>query len=102
MNQELLGRVRAVFPSAQPFLMYGLTESFRSTWLEPEQLAQRPGSMGRAVPNAQILVVRPDGTECGVDEPGELVHRGSFVTLGYLGNAELNAQRFRPLMAKSS
>ncbi|WOB47938.1 AMP-binding protein [Xanthomonas hydrangeae] len=96
MNKALLDRVLAIFPQARPVLMYGLTESFRSTWLPPEQLARHPDSMGFAVPNAQLLVVRPDGTECGPDEPGELVHRGSFVTLGYLGNPELNAQRFRP------
>ncbi|WP_295565515.1 AMP-binding protein [uncultured Stenotrophomonas sp.] len=96
MNEALLERVTGVFPLARPVLMYGLTESFRSTWLPPEELARHPGSMGRAVPNAQLLVVRPDGTECGPDEPGELVHRGSFVSLGYLGNPQLNAQRFRP------
>lgn len=95
MNDELLARVRALFREARPVLMYGLTESFRSTWLDSDQLANRPHSIGRAVPNAEVLVVRPDGTECSVDEPGELVHRGGFVTLGYLGNAELNARRFR-------
>ncbi len=102
MNQALLGRVRNLFRQARPVLMYGLTESFRSTWLEPEQLDTRPDSMGRAVPNAQLLVVRPDGSECAVDEPGELVHRGGFVTLGYLGNAELNAQRFRQWPGRSN
>jgi acyl-CoA ligase (AMP-forming) (exosortase A-associated) len=96
MTEALLARVRGMFTRAEPVLMYGLTESFRSTWLTHAELARHPGSMGRAVPNAQLLVVRPDGSECEPDEPGELVHRGSFVTLGYLGNPQLNAQRFRP------
>ena len=57
----------------------------------------RPGSIGKAVPNAQILVLRPDGCECEAGEPGELVHRGAFVTLGYWNAPELTAERFRPL-----
>ena len=63
--------------------MYGLTEAFRSTYLPPSELDRRPDSMGKAIPNAEILVVRPDGTPCDADEPGELVHRGSLVALGY-------------------
>ena len=46
----------------RPFLMYGLTEAFRSTYLPPEEIDRRPESMGKAIPNAEILVVRPDGT----------------------------------------
>jgi acyl-coenzyme A synthetase/AMP-(fatty) acid ligase len=52
--------------------------------------------MGKAIPNAEILVVRPDGTPCGANEPGELVHRGSLVALGYWNDAEKTAERFRP------
>lgn len=96
MTGPLLARLRATFPRARPVLMYGLTESFRSTWLDPDELAARPGSMGRAVPNAQVMVVRPDGSECDADEPGELVHRGSFVSLGYLGKPAAAQGRFRP------
>ncbi len=67
--------------------MYGLTEAFRSTYLPPAELARRPDSMGRAIPNAEVLVVRPDGTLCDADEPGELVHRGALVALGYWNDA---------------
>ncbi|MEK7988826.1 AMP-binding protein, partial [Burkholderia contaminans] len=77
--------------------MYGLTEAFRSTYLPPADAALRPTSIGKAVPNAEILVLRADGSECAADEPGELVHRGAFVTLGYWNRPELTAQRFRPL-----
>ncbi|AIO69110.1 acyl-CoA ligase (AMP-forming), exosortase A system-associated [Burkholderia oklahomensis] len=97
MPASLLHRLRDIFPNAAPYLMYGLTEAFRSTYLSPGEVGARPDSIGKAVPNAQILVLRPDGSECDADEPGELVHRGAFVTLGYWNAPELTAQRFRPL-----
>ena len=93
----LLHRLQAVFTNAAPYLMYGLTEAFRSTYLPPADASLRPTSIGKAVPNAEILVLRADGSECAADEPGELVHRGAFVTLGYWNRPELTAQRFRPL-----
>jgi acyl-coenzyme A synthetase/AMP-(fatty) acid ligase len=76
--------------------MYGLTEAFRSTYLSPEQVGSRPESMGKAIPNADIMVVRPDGSECGTDEAGELVHRGALVALGYWGDKDKTDIRFRP------
>ncbi|KVQ96061.1 AMP-binding protein [Burkholderia ubonensis] len=93
----LLHRLQALFTQAEPYLMYGLTEAFRSTYLSPADAAARPTAIGKAVPNAEILVLRADGSECAPDEPGELVHRGAFVTLGYWNRPELTAQRFRPL-----
>ncbi|WP_338641943.1 acyl-CoA ligase (AMP-forming), exosortase A system-associated [Burkholderia pyrrocinia] len=93
----LLHRLQALFTNAEPYLMYGLTEAFRSTYLAPADAALRPTSIGKAVPNAEILVLRADGSECAADEPGELVHRGAFVTLGYWNRPELTAQRFRAL-----
>jgi acyl-CoA synthetase (AMP-forming)/AMP-acid ligase II len=84
-------------PKTKPFLMYGLTEAFRGTYLPPDQLDQRPDSMGKAIPNAEIVVVRPDGTPCAPDEPGELVQRGSLVALGYWNDPEKTAERFKPL-----
>lgn len=88
--------LRAVLPAARLFLMYGLTEAFRSTYLPPEQLDARPGSMGRAIPNAEVLVVRADGSVCDDGEPGELVHRGALVSLGYWNDPAKTAERFRP------
>ena len=49
-------------PTADPYLMYGLTEAFRSTYLDPAEVDRRPDSIGKAIPNAEILVLRPDGT----------------------------------------
>jgi acyl-CoA synthetase (AMP-forming)/AMP-acid ligase II len=75
--------------------MYGLTEAFRSTYLDPDQVDIRPTSIGKAIPNAEILVVDEHGRVCGPGEVGELVHRGAHVSLGYWNLPELTAQRFR-------
>jgi len=96
MPATTVASLRAVLPGARLFLMYGLTEAFRSTYLPPEELDRRPDSMGRAIPNAEVLVVRPDGTPCAPDEPGELVHRGALVALGYWNDPAKTAERFRP------
>ncbi len=97
MPTATLARLRASLPNTRPYLMYGLTEAFRSTFLPPDQVDKRPDSIGKAIPNAEILVVRPDGTPCDADEPGELVHRGSLVALGYWNDAAKTAERFRPM-----
>jgi acyl-CoA ligase (AMP-forming) (exosortase A-associated) len=99
MPRETLQALRERVPRARPFLMYGLTEAFRSTYLPPDEVERRPDSIGRAIPNAEILVLREDGTECGPDEPGELVHRGALVGMGYWGDAEKTAERYKPLPA---
>ena len=99
MPRETLQALRGKVPRAQPFLMYGLTEAFRSTYLPPEEVDSRPDSIGKAIPNAEILVLREDGTECAPDEPGELVHRGALVGQGYWNDAEKTAERYKLLPA---
>lgn len=96
MPGPVLARLRTVFPAASPYLMYGLTEAFRSTYLDPAEVDTRLESIGRAIPGAEVLVVRPDGSRCAPGEPGELVHRGPLVTLGYWNDPERTRQRFRP------
>lgn len=102
MPQTTLALLRQALPATKVFLMYGLTEAFRSTYLPPEELERRPGSIGRAIPNAEILVLRPDGSPCAAGEAGELVHRGALVSLGYWNDPERTAQRFRPLPRSDS
>lgn len=97
MPRQTLDALRARVPRARPFLMYGLTEAFRSTYLPPEEVDRRPDSIGRAIPNAEILVLREDGSECAPDEPGELVHRGALVGQGYWNDAEKTAERYKLL-----
>ncbi|MEE9411929.1 MAG: AMP-binding protein, partial [Methylococcales bacterium] len=96
MPQTTLSALRERAPNAKPYLMYGLTEAFRSTYLPPNQIDTRPDSIGKAIPNAEIMVVRPDGTACQPGEPGELVHRGSLVAMGYWNDPDKTAERFKP------
>jgi acyl-CoA ligase (AMP-forming) (exosortase A-associated) len=97
MPKPVLDRLREVFPSAKPFLMYGLTEAFRSTYLDPAEVDRRPDSIGKAIPGAEILVVRADGSPCDPGEEGELVHRGPHVALGYWHDPVRTVERFRPV-----
>ncbi len=97
MPRDTLTALRQRAPSAKPFLMYGLTEAFRSTYLPPEEVDRRPDSIGKAIPNAEILVLRDDGSPCDPQEPGELVHRGALVGMGYWNDTEQTAARYRLL-----
>jgi acyl-CoA ligase (AMP-forming) (exosortase A-associated) len=97
MPLETLKKLRAALPRTKPFLMYGLTEAFRSTYLPPEEVDRRPDSIGKAIPNAEILVLREDGTPCAPNEPGELVHRGALVGMGYWNDPEKTAERYKAL-----
>ncbi|GAA1999656.1 acyl-CoA ligase (AMP-forming), exosortase A system-associated [Microbacterium ulmi] len=96
LPRATLDRLRRQLPHTDVFLMYGLTEAFRSTYLPPGEVDRRPDSIGRAIPNAEVLVLRADGTECDPGEPGELVHRGALVALGYWNDPQRTAERFRP------
>jgi acyl-CoA synthetase (AMP-forming)/AMP-acid ligase II len=96
MPKPTLDALRGRLPDARVYLMYGLTEAFRSTYLPPEEVDKRPDSIGKAIPNAEIMVVREDGSCCDPGEPGELVHRGALVSLGYWNDPGKTAERFRP------
>jgi len=91
----LSDKLQHALPDAQIYLMYGLTEAFRSTYLRPDELRVRPTSIGKAIPNAEVMVVRADGSICDDDEPGELIHRGPLVAQGYWNSPEKTAKRFR-------
>jgi acyl-CoA ligase (AMP-forming) (exosortase A-associated) len=97
MQRVTLDLLRKALPDTKPFLMYGLTEAFRSTYLPPSEVDRRPDSIGKAIPNAEILVLRPDGSRSDPGEPGELVHRGALVSMGYWNDAEKTAERFKPV-----
>jgi acyl-CoA ligase (AMP-forming) (exosortase A-associated) len=93
---ELVKQYRAHLPHTRIFLMYGLSEAFRSTYLPPEQVDLRPASMGRAIPETEILVIDEGGKECAPDQVGELVHAGPTVALGYWNRPEATAAVYRP------
>jgi acyl-CoA ligase (AMP-forming) (exosortase A-associated) len=100
MPKATLDRLREIFPEAKPYLMYGLTEAFRSTYLDPAEVDRRPDSIGKAIPNAEILVVREDGSPCDPGEQGELVHRGALVAMGYWNDPKRTAERFKPVPSR--
>jgi len=95
MPEHVVRLIRTTYPHVDIYLMYGLTEAFRSTYLSPSQIDCRPTSMGKAVPNVEILIVDEQGQSCGVDEIGELVHRGATVSMGYWRDPETTARVFR-------
>lgn len=88
-------KLRNCMPQVTPYLMYGLTEAFRSTYLPPNEIDNKIGSIGKAIPNAEVMVLRTDGTECQEDEIGELVHIGPLVSMGYWQNSEATSLRFK-------
>jgi amino acid adenylation domain-containing protein len=93
---EAVRALRSCQAQAELVLMYGLTEAFRSSYLHPSRVDRKPGSIGRAIPGAELFVLRPDLTPCAPGEVGELVHRGPTVALGYWNDPEATARVFRP------
>ncbi|WP_447406128.1 AMP-binding protein, partial [Clostridium perfringens] len=74
LSEWLVRALRARFPRADLYAMYGLIEAFRSTYLAPALIDAHPDAMGRAIPFAEVMAVRPDGSRAAAGEPGELVH----------------------------
>ncbi|MFC0204814.1 acyl-CoA ligase (AMP-forming), exosortase A system-associated [Novosphingobium soli] len=101
LTVDLVRRLRATFPQARLFAMYGLTEAFRSTFLDPDLIDSHPTSMGTAIPHAEILVVDDRGEVTADGEEGELVHCGPLVGQGYWQDEQRTAERYRPAPAAS-
>ena len=101
LTEPLVRRLRGQFPEADLYAMYGLTEAFRSTYLDPALIDAHPTSIGSAIPFAEIMVVADDGTEAAPGQEGELVHAGPLVAQGYWQDAARTAERFRPAPAFS-
>jgi acyl-CoA ligase (AMP-forming) (exosortase A-associated) len=99
LTRRMIDGLRERFPAADIYPMYGLTEAFRSTYLDPALVADHPDSIGQAIPFAEVLVVGPDGRPAHPGEPGELIHAGPLVAQGYWRDPERTAQRFRPAPA---
>ncbi|ODS95392.1 MAG: acyl-CoA ligase (AMP-forming), exosortase A system-associated [Erythrobacter sp. SCN 62-14] len=102
LTVELVRSLRALFPEAALYPMYGLTEAFRSTFLDPALVDTHPTSMGRAIPFAEVLVINDAGKLAADNEEGELVHCGPLVAQGYWQDAERTAERFKPAPAAST
>ena len=91
-----LQRVREAWPQARLFSMYGLTECKRASYLPPEELERRPGSVGRGIPNQQHWLVDELGARLPHGSLGELVVRGSHVMRGYWQRPEETRARLHP------
>ncbi|HSJ77222.1 MAG TPA: acyl-CoA ligase (AMP-forming), exosortase A system-associated [Erythrobacter sp.] len=102
LTADLVHSLRGMFPQARLFPMYGLTEAFRSTFLDPDLVDLHPTSMGKAIPFAEILVINDAGEVAADGEEGELVHCGPLVAQGYWQDPERTAARFRPAPAASA
>ena len=96
LTPDLVKRLRALFPEARLFAMYGLTEAFRSTFLDPALIDTHPTSMGKEIPHAEILVVNDAGQIAADEEEGELVHCGPLVAHGYWQDPARTAERYKP------
>jgi acyl-CoA ligase (AMP-forming) (exosortase A-associated) len=101
LTVDLVHGLRGLFPQARLFPMYGLTEAFRSTYLDPSLVDTHPTSMGKAIPFAEILVVGDDGRVTPAGEEGELVHCGPLVAQGYWHDPARTAERFKPAPEES-
>ncbi|HEY9093160.1 MAG TPA: acyl-CoA ligase (AMP-forming), exosortase A system-associated [Parasphingorhabdus sp.] len=102
LTPTLVTKLRAIFGvKTDIYAMYGLTEAFRSTYLDPAMIDNNPTSMGKAIPFAEIMVVRADGKIAAVGEEGELVHAGPLVAQGYWQDADRTAERFKPAPSAS-
>lgn len=97
LPEAILKKLTVIFPSAKPFLMYGLTEAFRSTYLPPSEVSTRPESIGIPIPNASLFVVKDDGSMAEPGEHGQLVHVGPLVAMGYWNRPAETAKVFRAM-----
>jgi acyl-CoA synthetase (AMP-forming)/AMP-acid ligase II len=101
LDAGTVGALRRALPRTRLILMHGQPEAFRATSLAAEEIEQRPGSIGRPLPQAGVLILRPDGSQCTAGEPGELVQRGALVAQGYWNDAPRTRDSFRFLPARA-
>jgi len=93
---EFSARLATVFPNALIFPMYGLTECKRVSYLEPERVAEKPTSVGKAIPGTEVFLLSPEGMPVPTGETGILHVRGPHVMVGYWKQPELSAAMLKP------
>jgi acyl-CoA ligase (AMP-forming) (exosortase A-associated) len=96
LPETIVRKLQSLFPDARLHLMYGLTEAFRSTSLDPALVHEHPDSVGEAIPFAEVMIVGEDGSEAAPGEEGELVHAGPLVAHGYWHDPKRTGERFKP------
>ena len=96
MSPALARKLASVLPHADICVMYGQTEAApRLTYLPPEDLHRKPGSIGRAIPGVILEVITPEGAVAAPGEVGELVAAGENVMAGYWGQPAATAEALR-------
>lgn len=85
------------FPNVKFFSMHGLSEAFRSAFLDPNQIKIRPDSIGKAIPDVDLYVINENGESCKPREVGELIHRGACIYKGYWNSKEDTDIRFKSI-----
>jgi amino acid adenylation domain-containing protein len=96
LSRAHIDAVTRAFPQAELFSMYGLTECKRVSYLPPDELSQRPGSVGRGMPNQELWLEDERGNRLPPGSTGELIVRGSHVMLGYWGKPEETNRYLKP------
>ena len=97
VTKKMIKDCKNLFRHAKFYSMHGLTEAFRSTYLDPSQIEIRPDSIGKAIPDVELYVLNKDGKECAVREVGELIHRGGYIYRGFWNAPEQNKKRFKSI-----
>ena len=95
VDKNIIYRLKKLFPRSKIYLMYGLTEAFRSSYLLPSKVLKKPNSIGSAIPTVKLHILRDDHKDCKVNEIGELVHRGGCISLGYFKDKKKTSKVFR-------
>ncbi|MCP4597431.1 AMP-binding protein [Neptuniibacter sp.] len=97
VTAKMISDCKETFRNAEFYSMHGLTEAFRSTYLDPSQVQIRPDSIGKPIPDVELYVINAEGKECAPREVGELIHRGGYIYRGFWNGPEENAERFKSI-----
>ena len=97
VTAKMIKDIEKYFVKAKFYSMHGLTEAFRSTYLDPSQLKIRPDSIGKAIPDVELYVIDENGNECPPRVVGELIHRGGYIYKGYWNAPKETKERFKSI-----
>ncbi|MFT4729428.1 MAG: acyl-CoA synthetase (AMP-forming)/AMP-acid ligase II [Granulosicoccus sp.] len=95
VTERMIDDCAKTYRNARFYSMHGLTEAFRSTYLDPSQIKIRPDSIGKAIPDVELYVINEIGQECAPREVGELIHRGGYIYRGFWNAPADTAERFK-------
>lgn len=97
VTRKMIHDCAETFKNARFYSMHGLTEAFRSTYLDPSQIMIRPDSIGKAIPDVELYVIDENGEECAPRSVGELIHRGGCIYRGFWNAPKETDERFKSI-----